>query len=83
VRLRLPFVAEHAAALAHRPPATNPAAQQVIAERRAWRRELLAEQIHSLLWPGLTEQETQTAAEHLLGFSLVRAGLLEVCRHNR
>lgn len=35
-------------------------------KRRAWRRELLAEQIHTVLRPGLTKQEIQTAAERLL-----------------
>lgn len=35
-------------------------------KRRAWRRELLAEQIHAVLRPGLTEPEIQAAAERLL-----------------
>jgi hypothetical protein len=35
-------------------------------KRRAWRREILAEQILTVLRPGLTEQEIQTAAERLL-----------------
>jgi hypothetical protein len=35
-------------------------------KRRAWRRELLAEQIYTVLRPGLTEAEIQTAAERLL-----------------
>ena len=35
-------------------------------KRRAWRRELLAEQIHAVLRPGLTETEIQAAAERLL-----------------
>jgi hypothetical protein len=35
-------------------------------KRRAWRRELLAEEIHAALRPGLTEQEIQAAAERLL-----------------
>lgn len=35
-------------------------------KRRAWRREMLAEQIHTVLRPGLTEMEIQTAAERLL-----------------
>jgi DDE superfamily endonuclease len=35
-------------------------------KRRAWRRELLAEQIHTVLRPGLTETEIRTAAERLL-----------------
>jgi hypothetical protein len=35
-------------------------------KRRAWRRELLAEQIHAVLRPGLTELEIRTAAERLL-----------------
>ena len=38
-------------------------------KRRAWRRELLAEQIHTVLRPGLTEQEIQTTAEHLLNLA--------------
>ena len=35
-------------------------------KRRAWRRELLAEQIYTVLRPGLTEAEIQTAGERLL-----------------
>jgi hypothetical protein len=35
-------------------------------KRRAWRRELLAEQIHAVLRPGLTEQEIRAGAERLL-----------------
>jgi hypothetical protein len=35
-------------------------------KRRAWRRELLAEQIHAVLRPGLTEGEIHAAAERLL-----------------
>lgn len=35
-------------------------------KRRAWRRELLAEQIHTVLRPGLSEQEIQAVAERLL-----------------
>lgn len=35
-------------------------------KRRAWRRELLAAQIHAVLRPGLTEQQIQAAAERLL-----------------
>jgi hypothetical protein len=35
-------------------------------KRRAWRREVLAAQIYTVLRPGLTEQEIQTAAERLL-----------------
>ncbi|HUR55424.1 MAG TPA: transposase [Gemmataceae bacterium] len=35
-------------------------------KRRAWRRELLAEEIHAVLRPGLTEQEMRAAAERLL-----------------
>ena len=35
-------------------------------KRRAWRRELLAEQIHAVLRPGLTVQEIRAAAERLL-----------------
>ena len=35
-------------------------------KRRAWRRELLAGEIHAVLRAGLTEQEIQTAAERLL-----------------
>ena len=38
-------------------------------KRRAWRRELLAEQIHAVLRPGMTEQEIQTAAERLLNLA--------------
>jgi hypothetical protein len=34
--------------------------------RRAWRRELLAEQINEVLRPGLTEAEIANAAERLL-----------------
>ena len=35
-------------------------------KRRAWRRELLAGEIHAVLRAGLTEQEMQAAAERLL-----------------
>jgi hypothetical protein len=35
-------------------------------ERRAWRRELLAEQIHAVLRTGLTEGKIHDAAERLL-----------------
>jgi hypothetical protein len=38
-------------------------------KRRAWRRELLAEQIHAVLRPGLTEGEIQDAAECLLNLA--------------
>ena len=39
-------------------------------ERRAWRRELLAEQIDAVLRPGLTEREIQAAAERLLNLAV-------------
>ncbi|HJZ53757.1 MAG TPA: transposase [Gemmataceae bacterium] len=35
-------------------------------KRRAWRRELLAEEIHAVLRPGMTEREMMAAAERLL-----------------
>jgi hypothetical protein len=38
-------------------------------KRRAWRRELLAEQIHAVLRPGLTEPEIQATAERLLNLA--------------
>jgi hypothetical protein len=38
-------------------------------KRRAWRRELLAEQIHAVLRPGLTETEIRDAAERLLNLA--------------
>lgn len=38
-------------------------------KRRAWRRELLAEQIHAVLRPGLTEGEILDAAERLLNLA--------------
>jgi hypothetical protein len=38
-------------------------------KRRAWRRELLAEQIHAALRPGLTEPEIQDVAERLLNLA--------------
>jgi hypothetical protein len=38
-------------------------------KRRAWRRELLAEQIHTVLRPELTVQEIQTAVERLLNLA--------------
>ncbi|MEO2091351.1 MAG: transposase [Gemmataceae bacterium] len=38
-------------------------------KRRAWRRELLAEQIHAVLRPGLTVQEIQIVAERLLNLA--------------
>lgn len=38
-------------------------------KRRAWRRVLLAEQIHAVLRPGLTEQDIRDAAEQLLNLA--------------
>ena len=38
-------------------------------KRRAWRRELLAEEISGVLRPGLTVQEIQTVAERLLNLA--------------
>ena len=38
-------------------------------KRRAWRRELLAAEIHAVLRPGLTEPEIQAAAERLLNLA--------------
>jgi hypothetical protein len=38
-------------------------------KRRAWRRELLAEQIHAVLRPRLTEEEIRDTAEHLLNLA--------------
>ena len=38
-------------------------------KRRAWRRELLAEEIHAALLPGITEAEIQAAAERLLSLA--------------
>jgi hypothetical protein len=38
-------------------------------KRRAWRRELQAEEIYAVLRPGLTEQEIRTAAERLLNLT--------------
>jgi hypothetical protein len=38
-------------------------------KRRAWRRELLGEEIHAVLRPDLTEQEIQAAAERLLNLA--------------
>jgi hypothetical protein len=38
-------------------------------KRRAWRRELLAEQIRAILRPGLTETEVRDAAERLLNLA--------------
>jgi hypothetical protein len=38
-------------------------------KRRAWRRELLAEQIHAVLRPGLTDTEIRDAAERLLNLA--------------
>jgi hypothetical protein len=35
-------------------------------KRRAWRREVLAEQIHAVLRPGMTEPEIHAAAERML-----------------
>jgi hypothetical protein len=35
-------------------------------KRRAWRRELLGEEIRQVLRPGVTEDEIQAAAERLL-----------------
>src|SRR5439155_14283174 len=38
-------------------------------KRRAWRRELLAEEIHAVLRPGVTEREMLAAAERLLNLA--------------
>ncbi|MDG3008279.1 transposase [Paludisphaera sp. Pla2] len=38
-------------------------------KRRAWRRELLGEQIHAALRPGATDEEIQAAAERLLSLA--------------
>jgi hypothetical protein len=38
-------------------------------KRRAWRRELLGEEIRAVLRPGLTEREIQAAAERLLNLA--------------
>ena len=38
-------------------------------KRRAWRRALLAEEIHAVLRPGVTEAEIQAAAERLLSLA--------------
>jgi hypothetical protein len=38
-------------------------------KRRAWRRELLGEEIRGLLRPGVTEEEIQAAAERLLSLA--------------
>jgi hypothetical protein len=52
------------------PPSDDGARRQSHADkRRAWRRELLAEQIHTVLRPGLTELAIQTAAERLLNLA--------------
>ena len=39
-------------------------------QRRAWRRELLAEQILTVLRPGLTQQEIHKTAERLLDLAV-------------
>jgi DDE superfamily endonuclease len=38
-------------------------------KRRAWRRELLAEEIHAVLRPGVTAEEIHTAADRLLALA--------------
>ena len=38
-------------------------------KRRAWRRELLGEEIRAVLRPGVTEAEIQAAAERLLNLA--------------
>ena len=38
-------------------------------KRRAWRRELLGEEIRQVLRPGVTEKEIQAAAERLLNLA--------------
>ena len=38
-------------------------------KRRAWRRELLDEEIQAVLRPGVTEAEIQAAAERLLSLA--------------
>src|SRR5438270_1437840 len=47
-------------------------------KRRAWRRELLGEEIHAALRPGLTEREIAAAAERLLNLAAWDCG----CRGN-
>ena len=39
-------------------------------KRRAWRRELLAEEIHAALLPGITEAEIRALAERLLSLAV-------------
>ena len=38
-------------------------------KRRAWRRELLGEEIRAILRPGVTEMEIQATAERLLNLA--------------
>jgi hypothetical protein len=38
-------------------------------KRRAWRRELRTEEIHTVLRPGVTEEEIQAVAERLLSMA--------------
>ena len=38
-------------------------------KRRAWRREMLAEEIRAVLRPGVTEEEIQAVAERLLNLA--------------
>ena len=38
-------------------------------KRRAWRRELLGEEIRAVLRPGVTEEEIQATAERLLSLA--------------
>ena len=38
-------------------------------KRRAWRRELLGEEIRAVLRPGVTEEEIQVTAERLLSLA--------------
>ena len=38
-------------------------------KRRAWRRELLAEEIHAALHPGITGEEIRALAERLLSLA--------------
>ena len=48
-------------------PWDNPSRRPSYADkRRAWRRELLADEIHGVLRPGVTEEGIRAVAERLL-----------------
>jgi hypothetical protein len=51
-------------------PWDNPSRRPSLADkRRAWRRELLGQEIRAVVRPGVTEQEIRAAADRLLSLA--------------